>query len=106
MRPPGPLPVSAFRAMPLSAAMRLASGLALMRSPETAGAGAAAAGAGAGSGAGSAFAYGAGAAAARGPGAALPVLAYPTSTAIHATTVDTLTLHAPSANTTQAIDST
>src|SRR3546814_11968986 len=33
MRPPGPVPVSVLRSMPCSAARRLASGLALMRSP-------------------------------------------------------------------------
>src|SRR4051812_4296653 len=59
IRPPGPVPLMVDKSMPFSAAMRLASGEAMTRSPEAgAGAGDGAAGAAAAAGAGSAFAAG------------------------------------------------
>ena len=110
MRPPGPVPVSVLRSMPCSAARRLASGLALIRSPSfvvpaeagTAGVGAlkgaAPACAGATSLAGAEVGASTfGSAAGAGAGAVLALDASSSSPAITAITVPTFTLSVPSA---------
>ncbi len=101
MRPFGPEPLTPARSTPLSAAIRLASGLATTRSPFAAGAAAGAAtGPGAATGTGAAVADGAGSAAlAAGTGA----LASSSSPAIVAITVPTFTPSLPSAT---SIDTT